>query len=302
MDHVHEWLADHGIGLDQLSYSRARDWIAVSLPVETIEQMLDTKYYTFEHTDNGDKIVRAPVWSLPVHLHEHIATIQPTNSFFQPKAKKSTVMRPPFEAAHGRPIMSSGNWPSWAQPVESKPDAASVAAACNTSLITPLCLRTLYGTVNYTAQSAGKNQMALNDFLGEVNNRSDISIFLNMYRPEAVAAAYQFQQISIDGGTLQQTPENATDLFVVGLEGNLDAETMLGIAWPTPLTAYSTGGLNPEFVPDLFTTYDSDEPYLAWVNYVLTLPSIPQVISTSYGCGDFVSSCASAYANDSDQR
>jgi len=126
--------------------------------------------------------------------------------------------------------------------------------------------------------------MALNDFLGEVNNRSDINIFLNMYRPEAAAAAYQFQQIAIDGGTLQQTPVNDTDLFVVGEEGNLDAETMLGIAWPTPLTAYSTGGLNPDFNPDLFTPTDSDEPYLAWVNYVLALPSVPQVISTSYGC------------------
>lgn len=57
----------------------------------------------------------------------------------------------------------------------------------------------------------------------------------------------------------------------------------VGISWPTPLTAFSTGGLNPVFKPDAFTTTDSDEPYLTWVNYVLSQSDLPQVISTSYG-------------------
>jgi tripeptidyl-peptidase-1 len=30
-----------------------------------------------------------------------------------------------------------------------------------------------------------------------------------------------------------------------GIEGELDAETILGISYPTPLTIYSTGGLDP---------------------------------------------------------
>ena len=116
------------------------------------------------------------------------------------------------------------------------------SGACNASLVTPLCLRTLYGTVNYTVQAAGNNTMALNDFLGELNNRSDASIYLNMFRPEAAAAAYQFEQISIAGGTVQQTPENETQLNAgTGIEGALDVQTMLGIAWPTPLKTYSTG-------------------------------------------------------------
>lgn len=80
------------------------------------------------------------------------------------------------------------------------PANASIAAACNVSLVTPLCLRTLYGIINYTVQAAGEHTMALNDFLGELNNRSDASIHLQKFRPEAAAAAYQFQQISIAGG------------------------------------------------------------------------------------------------------
>jgi tripeptidyl-peptidase I len=266
---VHDWLSQYGIDTSQLRYSPARDWIKVRLPVNQIERLLHTEYSIFVHEEDDIEIVRTLEWSLPRHLHDHIVTIQPTNSFFRPNpvAKLSK----PFE---GVPITS----------IPPAPANATISAACNVSLVTPLCLRTLYGTVNYTVQAAGKNIMALNDFLGELNNRSDASIYLQKFRPEAAAAAYQFEQISIAGGTVQQSPENATQLGNrTGIEGALDVQTMLGIAWPTPLVAYSTGGLNPSFVPDLWTPTDTDEPYITWLQYILAQPDLPPVVSTSYG-------------------
>jgi tripeptidyl-peptidase-1 len=66
----------------------------------------------------------------------------------------------------------------------------------------------------------------------------------------------------IANGNNEQGPENATELAAgKDLEGNLDAETMLGIAWPTPLTAFTTGG-QPPFMADLMTPEDDNEPYL----------------------------------------
>jgi tripeptidyl-peptidase-1 len=65
-------------------------------------------------------------------------------------------------------------------------------------------------------------------------------------------------------------------------EGNLDAETILGITWPTHLTAYSTGG-SPQYLPDRVTVNNTNEPYLTWLQYILAQPDIPHVISTSYG-------------------
>ena len=62
----------------------------------------------------------------------------------------------------------------------------------------------------------------------------------------------------------------------------MDAETILGITWPTPLTAYTTGG-SPPYNPDALTLMDTNEPYLTWLQYVLAQSNIPQVISTSYG-------------------
>lgn len=71
---VHDWLNDNGIQNSQLEYSPARDWIAVSLPMQNIESLLVTKYSVYGHED-GDFLVRTPHWSLPQHLHEHIAVI-----------------------------------------------------------------------------------------------------------------------------------------------------------------------------------------------------------------------------------
>lgn len=263
---VHSWLADCGVETASLKYSQAKDWIKVVLPISKVEEILETKYSKYMHED-GSELIRATEWSLPLHLHEHIATIQPTTSFLRPKANGRTLK---IDEAIAEVTALTG----------------ADASACNEALVTPGCLRSLYGTIDYKVQAADKNSMALNDFLGEVNLRTDARQYLQMYRPDAVAGADEFQQVSVAGGTLQQTPLNATELQGhIGIEGNLDAQTMLGIAWPTPLTAFSTGGLDPSFIPDTFTPTNSDEPFVAWLQYVLSLPDshLPKIVSTSYG-------------------
>lgn len=160
---------------------------------------------------------------------------------------------------------------------------ASVAAACSGSLITATCLRTLYGTINYVPKATANTSMALANYLGELNIRSDAKIYLEKYRPEAVAGAASFKQISINGGTVDQSLNSTQLQAQTGVEGALDVQTMLGIAWPVPLVTYSTGGPQPGYVPDQATPTNTNEPYLAWVQYMLGLDSLPNVVSTSYG-------------------
>lgn len=139
------------------------------------------------------------------------------------------------------------------------------------------------GTLDYTIQSSNSNSIAYTNYLGESSNRSDISIFLQNYRPEAAAAANDFKVQVIANGTDQQTPSNSTQLKAgTDLEGNLDAETIIGITWPTPLMAYATGG-SPAFMRDALTVNNTNEPYLTWLHYVLGQPDLPHVISSSYG-------------------
>lgn len=148
---VHEWLEANGVSADSLSYTSAKDWITVTLPVAQIESLLDTKYSVFEHEEGG-YIVRTPEWSLPAHLHDHIETIQPTTSFFRARAQRRTMK--PVISENGAMSVSTNLLPGNAN--------GGVAAVCNTSNVTPTCLRTLYGTINYTPQVPGKNKVGLN--------------------------------------------------------------------------------------------------------------------------------------------
>jgi tripeptidyl-peptidase-1 len=68
-----------------------------------------------------------------------------------------------------------------------------------------------------------------------------------------------------------------------GVEGNLDVQTMLGVGWPTKLIAYTVGG-SPPFQSDEATTSNTNEPYLVWLDALLSTPdtSLAKVISTSY--------------------
>lgn len=269
---VQEWLEDNAIEPAAIQYSSAKDWVIAALPVKEIEKLLDTKYSVYEHVD-GERAVRTSEWSLPQHLHDHIDTIQPTNSFFR-TAPKSVNLKPVTKVQHHAQ-------PSYQRQYYEDPTAAQV---CNTSGITPLCLRTLYGTIDYVPQVPGKNKVGLNDFLGESNNRSDIHIFLETFRPEAAQAAYDFKFDVINGGDHHQVSTPAQLAAGTDLEGNLDAETILGIDYPTPLIAYTTGGLASQFKADNNTPTDTNEPYLAWVTNLLSQSDseIAQTISTSY--------------------
>lgn len=79
---VQSWLDDHGI--KDYFHNTAKDMIHCEVAIEKAEQLLQTSYSTYRHKD-GSELNRAPEWSLPQHLHEHIDIIQPTTSFFHPK-------------------------------------------------------------------------------------------------------------------------------------------------------------------------------------------------------------------------
>lgn len=142
---------------------------------------------------------------------------------------------------------------------------------------------TSIGTIDYVPSSAAKNRVGICNYLGEANNRSDVNLYLSKFRSEAVGAGNNFTVTTIAGGNDQQTPLNSTGLNAgTDLEGNLDAETIIGITWPTPLFTFNTGGM-PPFIQDAATVNDTNEPYLTWVQFILNETNIPQVISTSYG-------------------
>ena len=81
----------------------------------------------------------------------------------------------------------------------------------------------------------------------------------------------------IANGTDSQAPTTEHDV-----EGNLDVQTIIGIDYPTPLIAFTTGGVASEFTPDLESPTDQNEPYTVWLDTVLNQEDLPQTISNSY--------------------
>ncbi|TLD31936.1 putative aspartic-type endopeptidase [Venturia nashicola] len=275
---VHAWLADNGISSDRLSYSPSGDWITCHMTIGDANKLLSTSYSTYQHETDGTVLVRTPEFSVPRELHQHIATIQPTNSFMRTNPKRSTLKPSTVDLSQAEVLKQSLQ-------VEPAPPGKnpSIAAACVGRLMTAPCLRTLYGTINYVPKATAKASIGVANYLGELTIRADAKIYLQQYRPEAVAGAADFKQFSIDGGTLDQNLNNSQREAEIGVEGALDIQTILGIAWPVPLVSYSTGGLQPGFKPDQSTPTNSNEPYLAWVQYMLGQKSLPNVVSTSYG-------------------
>ncbi|PQE06032.1 tripeptidyl-peptidase 1 precursor protein [Rutstroemia sp. NJR-2017a BBW] len=279
LDFAHEWLADNGIDASSLTYSGAKDWIHLTIPVKDAERLLDTEYHVYEHED-GSQLIRTPSWSLPAHLHKHVDAIQPTTSFFRSAPRSSFEKKDAHVAPrHNNVIEGDGFTPAG----YSTPKNSTLAAICDVAAVSPECFSVLYGTKGYKPKVPGKNKIGFNNFLGEIPIRPDDALFLLKYRPEAVCSAYQYDMISISNGPIQNTsltPAQATS--GISKEANLDLQAITGISWPTPITAYSTGG-SPPFNPSAGTDTNTNEPYGDWLSYILNQTDIPQVISTSYG-------------------
>jgi tripeptidyl-peptidase-1 len=266
---VQEWLYDNGVA--DLSYSPAKDWINVYIDIESVENLLDTEYSVFEHED-GLRLLRTSEWSLPLHLHEKIDTIQPTNSF----------MRTSPQAMGWKQFTAP-----WTPPGYIPPSNETISKVCQFFPVNIECFRTLYGTIDYVPKVPGLNKIAFNNYLNQTPVRPDIYQFLEKYRPEAAPNAWAFKSIEIAGGLpAQDTPitpdQSVSDDGQFAKEANLDAQTILGMTFPELVYSYSTGG-SPPFIPDANTPTDTNEPYLVWVNYVLGQKDVPQVISSSYG-------------------
>ncbi|KAF1984382.1 tripeptidyl peptidase-like protein [Aulographum hederae CBS 113979] len=273
---VNEWLSDCGVKSHQMKYSAAKDWIKVTLPVSEVEKILDTEYSVYKHED-GTHVVRTPEWSVPRHLHEHVRTIQPTTSFLRLNAKKTNFV-PVKIAADFQPLRSFAADPNNAG------KTPTVADVCRTNGVTSECLRTLYNVYDYVPTAADKNTMGVCNYLGETGNISDTTLFLEQFRPEA-AKDFVMDFTIIDGGDNQQTPNTPAQLAQgKDQEGNLDAETMLGIGYPLKLLAYNTGG-QPPFQPDSNTPTNTNEPYKVFLDYFSALDdaTLPSVLSNSYG-------------------
>lgn len=75
----------------------------------------------------------------------------------------------------------------------------------------------------------GKNKIGHNNFLNETSYRKDIYKFLDLFRPEAKQAAYEFKVEQIAGGIDNQQSVGVNG-STLDIEADLDSEQILSVS------------------------------------------------------------------------
>ncbi|KAJ7587437.1 tripeptidyl peptidase A [Mycena floridula] len=265
---VNKWLA----GFKDITTSPAKDWIILTVPVGAAETLLNTTYFVWRHVESGHRMVRTLQYSVPVELVNHIDLIQPTTMFTRWKSMASTI-----KSSKKAPELVSDT--QGAAPYHNPSTGVTVNASCANS-ITIDCLKQLYN-VDYTPKIPTKNSIGVASFLDFYANFQDLQLFYAEQVPQAVGSSFDVVSIAgtfkINVIRLKLTNDRGGILLIL-----LITRFAFGLSYPTPATMYTTGG-SPPFLPDVGTPSNDNEPYQAWLDYVLSHPNPPHVISTSYG-------------------
>ncbi|RAK98507.1 S53 family peptidase [Aspergillus ibericus CBS 121593] len=214
---------------------------------------------TFSYYQNGySQKLRTTEYSIPDHLVDSIDLISPTTFFGKEKTSAGLAKR--SYKIEGNHVAKRYNYSTCAD------------------LITLSCLKEMYNFGNYTPSASSGSKVGFSSFLNESASYADLAKFEHLFNVRHQEFAVQL----INGGTNDQ---NASTASVT--EADIDAELLVGVSHPLPVTEFITAG-TPPFIPDPDEPSAADnenEPYLQYYEYLLSKPNsaLPNVISNSYG-------------------
>ena len=242
---VRAWLVHHDIRSSSISTTHGGAWLTVTdVLVSQANQLLGASYELYRNTKTNETITRTVGYALPAVLHAQIEDIAPTTYFAPVRMTQQTTRR-----------RSLGLAPEQAEVASGKPVTARSASRAG---VTPSILRWLYGTETYVAAAAGRNQLGVVGFAGEYPSQEDLTRFTTSYDTYAADAAFTVVQVGGGG----YNPNNPNE------RSNTNVQYAATMGYPTPLTFYSVGHLG--------------DPFLTWLDYLVSQPNIPQTIAISY--------------------
>ncbi|KAH9174031.1 subtilisin-like protein [Lactarius sanguifluus] len=260
---VTSWLAHHGVRPSSISTTHGGAWLTVSnVHVSRANEMLGASYQLYRHSEVNDTIIRTVSYSLPDVLHAHIQAVAPTTYFASTRTLRQTPRRRSVgvAAALAEAEAASGN------PV--------TVLSGRAGDVTPSELRWLYKTFAYVPTAADRNALGVLGYQKEYPSETDLTMFMTKFRSDVQPPSLAtFTVELVNGG--RYNPDNP------GIEANMDVQSAMAMAYPTPIIFYSTGGSErwsangSEPLPG-----DAD---LESLDYLLKKTVIPQTISISYG-------------------
>lgn len=252
---VQSWLSASSIDSE---LSTDGQWLTFSTTVGTANTLLDAEFLQYENS--GETKIRTTQYSVPNEVSSYIDLVIPTTFFGKTTANAPVAMK----SERALTAMSK------------RVSNSSIDASCQT-LITPVCLKELYGPglLEYVPDVSSGSRVGFGSFLNQSASYSDLQDFEAYFN----ITSQNFTSVLIQGGVDDQDPATAG----IG-ESNLDVQNIVGIAHPLPVTQFITGG-SPPFIPDADTPTNTNEPYIPYYQYLLSQPNsaLPQVISNSYG-------------------
>ncbi|KAF8179298.1 peptidase S8/S53 domain-containing protein [Mycena galopus ATCC 62051] len=165
----------------------------------------------------------------------------------------TTTFSRPFAAPKSQPL-----------PSNSKRDIDPTCA----DITTISCLQVEYG-IPTTSATQTNNVLGVSGYDNEFANFNDLKQFLAEYRPD-LPATTKFDVELLDGGSNTQITGFA------GVEASLDIDYTVGVASGVPVKFISVGPLNNDTVSG----------FLDQINALISDPSRPTVLTTSYGADE----------------
>ncbi|KAK4121515.1 tripeptidyl-peptidase-like protein [Parathielavia appendiculata] len=252
----------------------------------------DLGYYAYNGSDS-EPVLRALSYTIPSWLRDYIDFVHPLTNFMPPRPRRGHRRRPKPRPWPWNPKPTTRPSPWTLIPTKSAislPTSTRVPSheelfpnlPCFAATV-PDCIKKLYN-MSYTpaAKPASPVRLGIAGFLEQWILHSDVDLFLDIMAP-LLPPTYNFTVELINNGTNpQDSPSNA------GIEASLDVQYAMGLAYPSQIIYYVTGGRGTKLdamTGEAFPDSESDnEPFLEFLDHVLSKPDseIPHVLSISY--------------------
>ncbi|KAH8982266.1 subtilisin-like protein [Lactarius akahatsu] len=142
-------------------------------------------------------------------------------------------------------------------------------------VVTPSDLRWLYRTATYVPTATDQNLLGIAGYLNDYPGLQDLRVFMSQCRADAVDASQATFTVELLNGAGGYDPNHPDP------EADQNMQYAQAMAYPTPHLFYGTGG-EIAVLPGSNLPAPGD-PFLVWLNFMLSEQRVPPTISTSYG-------------------
>lgn len=141
------WLTGAGIDDSRLKVHGGRGQVKFYATIEELEALLGATYHVYEQVDTGDLTVSADEYHVPAAIQGHIDFVSPTTGFVANSIPGLKKMQKRATPGHPNPLIKF---------LEGPPIDADSASNCS-GIVTPACIKALYGLPVNTVDVAGND-------------------------------------------------------------------------------------------------------------------------------------------------